>query len=42
MCGKWGKEAMREDSVEEISSVWTEPTYREEALGKSRKAFVMG
>lgn len=39
-----GKEAIREDSVEEISSVWARPSYsaRPKALGTSRKAFVMG
>lgn len=37
-----GKEAIREDSVVEISPVWASPIYREIALGMSRKAFVMG
>lgn len=38
------KEGIREDSVEEISSVWARPIYsaRPKALGTSRKAFVMG
>ena len=31
----WGEgEAIREDSIEEMSSVWAESIYREMALGK--------